>query len=231
MSYVYLLWEENTSFYKIGKANNPGARLAGLRVGSANDVVMVGKIVSGDALALESSLKSRFKKYHKRGEWFNIPPMDVLPLLLLFNHNPCYLMPSDCQDSSMDLSDFDARLVQANKKLQEMRVSKYSVRIERRGNTLGLQATLPPKPGVAGDKWFQQRVPLDVRPSTFGLEFAFKAGAKILADVSAGVFDWQEWISKEGLGEFKERGIQEVESLLASPKAGEQLGNTSRLKT
>lgn len=71
---VYLIWEEGTTFYKIGKADNPLTRLKDLQTSHARTLTLVTSVAVGsNALKKEAILHAKYKEYRIKGEWFNFP--------------------------------------------------------------------------------------------------------------------------------------------------------------
>ena len=82
--YVYAV--QARGYVKIGKANNPEARLTELQVGNPVKLVMRLRIpCKSEAAAehLESTLQRMFGRFRVRGEWFEYSPIarliDALP--------------------------------------------------------------------------------------------------------------------------------------------------------
>jgi integrase len=82
------------------------------------------------------------------------------------------------------------RITKANDRLK---AAKIGVAIELRSNRLCLRATLPPKPGKAGDP-HQQRISLGIFANFEGLKFA-ESEAKVVGGLLAqGRFDWDSYL-------------------------------------
>lgn len=62
---------------KIGIADDPEQRLGELQVGSPFELRLRQTKTPRDAEKVERYLHQRFKKYHMRGEWFDIPQEDL----------------------------------------------------------------------------------------------------------------------------------------------------------
>ena len=89
-----------------------------------------------------------------------------------------------------------------------LKAAKIGVRIELRNDRLCLRATLPPKPGKAGDP-HQQRISLGIFANSEGLKFA-ESEAKVIGGLLAqGRFDWERYLkieqSSETIGFWIER--------------------------
>lgn len=74
MSCVYLIWQDGTSHYKIGKADKPAKRLKDLQTGHSGKLHLVAQMECKDALRKEVYLHQKYRKFRVNGEWFNIPP-------------------------------------------------------------------------------------------------------------------------------------------------------------
>ena len=73
--FVYLL-RSGTAF-KIGKSNNPEARLKTLLTGSPTDIAIVVVLHVDNMHKVEAFLHQRFAAQRLRGEWFSLTPDDV----------------------------------------------------------------------------------------------------------------------------------------------------------
>jgi hypothetical protein len=73
--YVYFIRCEATGMIKLGKAQDPIARLRALQTGSASELVLVGAIEGG--FDREKELHERFAHLKTRGEWFK-PETELL---------------------------------------------------------------------------------------------------------------------------------------------------------
>lgn len=75
MTYVYFISNERQSVVKIGVANKPLRRLKTFQTANHEKlkILKVIKVANREtAFQLESALHHKFKKYHIRGEWFNL---------------------------------------------------------------------------------------------------------------------------------------------------------------
>ena len=93
--------------------------------------------------------------------------------------------------------DINNRLAQANGRL---RASKIGITIDRRGNTLWLRGTFPPKPNSVKTKPHQQRIslktkenPQGVKATIAGLQYAEKQARAISVQLDSGQFNWEQW--------------------------------------
>ncbi len=84
------------------------------------------------------------------------------------------------------VADIDTRIAQANGRLK---AGKVGVRIIRRGDTLSLRATLPPKPGVVrkDNRW---AIALGVPANAAGVQLAERKARLLGAELQNGSFDW-----------------------------------------
>lgn len=72
--YVYFIRADRLNLIKIGRAENVGRRLAGMRSNSADRLTLLGVIKEVRTEALEARLHRRFVKYRSHGEWFRPEP-------------------------------------------------------------------------------------------------------------------------------------------------------------
>ncbi|NJM19840.1 MAG: integrase [Richelia sp. RM1_1_1] len=93
--------------------------------------------------------------------------------------------------------DIDNRLAQANGRL---RASNTGISIEKRGGSLWLRGTLPPKPNLGKTKPYQQKLslrtkenPQGVKATIAGLQYAEQQARAIRVQLDRGQFDWAEW--------------------------------------
>lgn len=87
--------------------------------------------------------------------------------------------------------DVDARLAQANGRLK---AGKIGVRIIRRGDTLSLRATLPPRPGaVRADGRYVLALGVPANPA--GVQLAERKARLLGAELQNGGFDWGRWLT------------------------------------
>lgn len=70
---VYFIKIENRDLFKVGKTKGKAEqRLNQLQVGSPDNLVLFGTIVTNDPIALERKLHQQLKEYHCRGEWYEM---------------------------------------------------------------------------------------------------------------------------------------------------------------
>lgn len=74
MSCIYLIWQDKTSYYKIGKADNPKKRIKDLQTGHSNRLHLIAHMECQDPLRKEVYLHRKYNAYRTQGEWFSIPP-------------------------------------------------------------------------------------------------------------------------------------------------------------
>lgn len=85
MEYVYLIWQNGTSLYKIGKANNPSDRLKRLQTGHSGKLFLIAQMECEDAFRKEAYLHMKYEECRANGEWFNIPPTLLHEVFAEFN--------------------------------------------------------------------------------------------------------------------------------------------------
>jgi integrase len=105
----------------------------------------------------------------------------------------------------------DVKVRDANDKLK---AGNVRARIQRIGDKLYLQATLPPKPGSVAEPDHQQRIALGIAASPAGVELAVKQAKKVSALLDCREFDWTPYLSPqhkppETVGEWVKRFEQE----------------------
>jgi hypothetical protein len=81
---VYFIGEEENgcSPIKIGVAKNIEGRKRNLQTGNPLNLRLLGWINTGDTFELERNLHDHFSGRRVRGEWFDIEPADILPILM-----------------------------------------------------------------------------------------------------------------------------------------------------
>lgn len=86
---------------------------------------------------------------------------------------------------------------------ERLREGRIKARVVQRGETLSLQATLPPAPGCTRPKPYQQKISLGVPANDDGFKRA-EAEAKLLGSLlTSGKFDWSLYLKPERLPENK----------------------------
>lgn len=80
---VYVLFDEVTCLYKIGKAKNLKKRLTTLQCGNATKLQEIALYTSNSGSKLERLLHEYFSAKRVRGEWFNLDNNDLNLLLSL----------------------------------------------------------------------------------------------------------------------------------------------------
>ena len=93
--------------------------------------------------------------------------------------------------------DINNRLAQANGRLK---ASNTGISIEKRGGSLWLRGTLPPKPNSGKTKPYQQKLslrtkenPQGVKATIAGLQYAEQQARALRVELDKGKFDWAEW--------------------------------------
>lgn len=85
----------------------------------------------------------------------------------------------------------DKSLNQVN---QRLKAARLGLQIERRGERLNLRGTLPPRPGNARLRPYQQRVPLKLPATKTGLKQCEQTAKVIAAQLLQGIFDWRDYL-------------------------------------
>ena len=88
----------------------------------------------------------------------------------------------------------DGRIAQANGRLK---AAKARVSIERRGGTLWLRGTLPPKAGAVQSEPYRQKLALGVKASPAGLQHAEKQARRLSLSLDDGSFSWADWLEAD----------------------------------
>ncbi|ASC71974.1 Excisase A [Halomicronema hongdechloris C2206] len=94
-----------------------------------------------------------------------------------------------------ELSSLDPRIDQVNARLKAARLG---LRIERRGQTLNLRGTLPPRPGSHRLRSYQQRIPLGIPATKAGLKQIEQEAKVIAARLIEHRFDWHDYLQPGG---------------------------------
>jgi hypothetical protein len=77
VGFVYLKYSPSLRLYKIGKADNPAKRGAGLSLLLPEDLVPKHEIKTDCPYILEKYWENRFKAKKRQGEWYDLNPEDV----------------------------------------------------------------------------------------------------------------------------------------------------------
>lgn len=82
--YIYLMHTKGTSLYKIGRSYDPSKREYQLNTTkSPFEVELLKKIKTRNSVQAETILHNYFASKRKRGEWFDLDPLEVYTLLSL----------------------------------------------------------------------------------------------------------------------------------------------------
>ncbi|MEL6470297.1 MAG: site-specific integrase [Cyanobacteria bacterium J06623_4] len=85
----------------------------------------------------------------------------------------------------------DAALMTVN---QRLKAAKLGLKIERRGDTLSLRGTLPPRPDSSKLRAYQQRIPLGIPATKAGLKQIEKTAKVVAAQLIERTFDWRDYL-------------------------------------
>lgn len=88
------------------------------------------------------------------------------------------------------MADLDARILQTN---QRLKAAQLGLQIERRGVKLALRGTLPPRPGSARLRPYQQRLSLGIPATPAGLKQIEQEAKIVAAQLIQNQFDWREY--------------------------------------
>ena len=94
--------------------------------------------------------------------------------------------------SPMPTHPLDAPLAQINARLT---AANLGLKVERRGKTLTLRGILPPRPSSLRLHAYWQRIPLGLAADEAGLAAAETQVKWVAAQLIAGVFDWNDYVS------------------------------------
>jgi integrase len=97
--------------------------------------------------------------------------------------------------ATTDLNTLDQRISQLNLRLKTARLG---LQVERRGNTLNLRGTFPPKPGSPRLRPYQQRLSLSIPATPAGLKQVEQDAKIIAAQLLQKSFDWKEYLTLGG---------------------------------
>lgn len=92
------------------------------------------------------------------------------------------------------MADIDKLIAIANQKLK---AGNTKVSIKRRGGKLQLRATLPPKPHINRQGFYQQEIALGLNANPAGLQTAVLRAKRMGLQLQEGDFDWYEWLGVE----------------------------------
>lgn len=81
MEYVYLLNEENTNKYKIGKTKDVLKRKNSLQTGNASDLKLIVSFETINASTLEKIFHGVFKDNNISREWFKFNSNDLFSII------------------------------------------------------------------------------------------------------------------------------------------------------
>jgi len=83
---IYFFIEDSNEKVKIGRAKDIERRRKGLQTGNPRKLLLLGWIRTedGDDVRLEKRLHQEFSHHRASGEWFDLDPADVLPILERF---------------------------------------------------------------------------------------------------------------------------------------------------
>jgi integrase len=104
------------------------------------------------------------------------------------------------------IATIDRQILQTN---QRLKAARLGLRIERRGHTLNLRGTLPPRPGSHRLRNYQQRISLNLPATPAGLKQAEQEAKIIAAQIIQNTFDWHEYLPVVGGGRLSQMDISE----------------------
>ncbi|MEM6716055.1 MAG: site-specific integrase [Cyanobacteria bacterium P01_D01_bin.6] len=79
-----------------------------------------------------------------------------------------------------------------------LKAARLGLKVERRGDTLALRGTLPPRPGSDRTRPYQQRIPLKLPAHKAGLKQAEQEAKVIAARLIEDTFDWRQYLVQSG---------------------------------
>lgn len=98
----------------------------------------------------------------------------------------------------------DDRICHLNHRLKAARLG---LQIERRGQTLNLRGTLPPRPDSVRLKPHQQRLPLGFPATAAGLKQAEQEAKIVAAQLIQNTFDWRNYLHGVGWGRLDQLAL------------------------
>lgn len=107
--FIYLVKQDSSSFYKIGKSKKPHKRLESLQIGSPVELIIVERYFSMDCGQLECLLHKYYKHYWVRGEWFDFPGSVVKDFLMIARE-----LDGVVEDLLLDSENFHFKTEQVN---------------------------------------------------------------------------------------------------------------------
>lgn len=107
--------------------------------------------------------------------------------------------------SQIDLQ-IDSQIAEINRRLK---VACLGLKVERRGDKLGLRGMLPPRPDSPRIRSYQQRIPLGLPADEAGLKQVEKTVKVVAAQLIFGNFDWYDYISTTAKLRRAEAGLSE----------------------
>jgi integrase len=84
---------------------------------------------------------------------------------------------------------------------QRLKAARLGVKVERRGHTLALRGTFPPRPGSPRQKPYQQRIPLGIPANKAGLKRIEQEAKVVAAQLIEQTFDWARYLPAAELPE------------------------------
>lgn len=101
MGYIYIIREDDSDFHKIGISNGfPTIRVTALQIGNPRKIKLVAYYHCENPAQLEQILHAQLEKYAVRGEWFDVPTLDILYLLQVYikreNYFGSIVLYKDC---------------------------------------------------------------------------------------------------------------------------------------
>lgn len=81
---IYFFIEDTDEQVKIGRARNIEKRRKQLQTGNPRKLLLLGWIRTADDVSVERALHQKFSSRRANGEWFDLDPAEVLPILSQF---------------------------------------------------------------------------------------------------------------------------------------------------
>ena len=78
---IYFFIEDSNEQVKIGRAKDIERRRKGLQTGNPRKLLLLGWIRTDDDVRLEKEIHQNFSHLRGTGEWFDLDPADILPIL------------------------------------------------------------------------------------------------------------------------------------------------------
>lgn len=80
--FIYIFGNNAEGYYKIGISENPNKRLGGVQVGCPFPLEIIKTFETNQAKELESKVHKRLKEFNSSGEWFKLPKLELIKIII-----------------------------------------------------------------------------------------------------------------------------------------------------